>query len=111
MTTPPSEEGGFSRHACITYRYVKPRRLRPSPKSVSSSQAIRSRVNGVIAGRGAALNPPRLRTFYRAEDYPPEPPISGCQEPNDPQSTLPILSRKGGTRGFLRRPKTTVPAT
>jgi hypothetical protein len=68
--------------------------------SVLSLEAIRCRVNTVIARHGAPLSP-RPQTFYREKVCSPEPPISGCQTGRNPNTTTTqSIHRKGGVQGF-----------
>ena len=109
MTTPMLESTGFWANACVNYRYVGCRRLRPSPKVFLSFWPSLSQKKCAATHRTGSFILTWLRTFYRAEDYPPEPAISGYQEPNGPQTSIGILPRRGGAPDFLCPLKGAVP--
>src|SRR5688500_1762870 len=103
---------GFSGYACVYYRYVGSRRPRPGLLRLSSFSAGAVAQEVYSRTRSYSLEAPRLRTFYRTEVYPPEPPISACQAGRNPNKTsLQTLTLKGGARGFLRQLKQAVPAS
>ncbi len=106
VMTPTAKAVGFSGHARVSYRHVESRRLHPSLGAFSSFWLSLPR-KCCAAGRGnprsgaESFIPSRLRTFHRAEGYPPEPPISGCRTGRSPCETARLFyHRKGGARAF-----------
>ena len=113
VTTPLPRGSGFSANACVNYRYVSCRRLRPSPKEFLSYWLSLSRECCAARHGAGSFSPSRPQTFYREKDSSPEPAISGSQEASE-TSLADIeanIAQRGGARGFLRQLKQTVPAS
>jgi hypothetical protein len=112
VTTPLPKGSGFSANACVNYRYVSCRRLRPSPKESLSSLrltgALALKLDGRTQSNVVALAAKILRAD-RLLDTTSR--IFGCQGRKRPQTSLQSILREGGAPGFRCQQKQTVPAS
>lgn len=109
VTTLTAKAVSFSANACVNYRYVSCRRLRPSLEYLESVEAVNLSVLNSTAGlRDSVVS--NLGLLYREKVCSPEPAeypvVKGTEAPAD---DTPIIQRSGGVRAFPRLLKRSVP--